>query len=133
MISEGKIQAGLSSRAQFKVKEEHGAAHIGSGTISVLATPWMIAFMEITARKMLDEHLPNTHTTVGTHVDVRHLAPSPIGAEVEARVKIISRENKRIHLSVELFYGEIQIGSGSHERFIIEKAKFIERLEKSIG
>jgi fluoroacetyl-CoA thioesterase len=128
MISEDKIKVGLSSIAHYMVEEEHGAAHIGSGSIRVLSTPWAIAFLEITARKMLDEHLPDTHSSVGTHVDVRHLAPSPIGAEVEARVGIISRDRKKIHLSVDLLRGDETIVSGSHARFIIEKAKFIERL-----
>jgi predicted thioesterase len=133
MISEEKIQVGLSSKAQYEVEEEHGAAHIGSGTVRVLATPWMIAFMEITARKMLDAHLPETHTTVGTHVDVRHLAPSPIGAMIEARVEIIARDKNRIQLSVGLFWNKTQIGSGSHERYIVLKEKFIEKLRNTIS
>ncbi len=130
MNVEELIPLALSRREQFVVAEKHGAAHIGSGTVRVLATPWMIAFMEITARKMLDEPLPDSHTTVGTHVDVRHHAASPIGAKVEVRMEVISQQGKRIQLSAEIYHGDKLIGSGQHERVIIEKEKFLARLPK---
>lgn len=129
MNVEKRIQTGLSKAARFRVEEQHSAGHIGSGTVSVLATPSMIAFMEITARRLLDEHLPDTHTTVGVRVDVRHLAACPIGAEVEARVVVGSVEGRRVTLSVEVWHGERQLGSGQHERVVVERARFLTRAQ----
>jgi predicted thioesterase len=121
------IQTGLKGQQAFTVDETHSAAHIGSGTVSVLSTPSMIAFMEITARGLLDDYLPDTHTTVGVHVDVHHLAACPVGAEVMARVAVLSVEDRRVTLSLEVWQGEKQLGHGLHERVIVDKARFLER------
>lgn len=123
------IRIGLTRREEFLVKEEHSATHVGSGTVRVLATPWMIAFMEITARKLLDEHLPDSHTSVGTHVDVRHVAAAKVGASVEARVELLSVEDRRVGLSVQVLQGDRQIGVGSHVRVIVDKKKFLARVQ----
>lgn len=125
------IQPRLAREERFLVKEEYTAAHIGSGAVRVLATPWMIAFMEITSRNLLDEHLPEGYTSVGTRVDVRHLAPSPIGREVVARVKVEEVEGARVRLAVEVLEGEQPIGKGFHERHVIDVARFIKRVESS--
>ena len=122
-----QIAAGLSKNQAFLVEEQHSAAHIGSGIVSVLSTPSMIAFMEITARGLLDDYLPDTHTTVGVHVDVHHLAACPVGAEVMARVAVLSVEDRRVTLSLEVWQGEKQLGHGLHERVIVDKARFLER------
>ncbi len=126
-----QIEIGLESSASFTVEEQHSAAHIGSGTMRVLASPSMIAFMEITARRMLDEYLPKAFTTVGIRVDVRHLAACSIGSQVEVRVKVIERDRKLLVLQVDAYLGETQLGSGRHERFVINKADFIAKLEQA--
>jgi len=117
MNKENSINIGLSSSTRYIVEESHSANHIGSGTMRVLSTPSLIAFLEITARKMLDDHLPNTHTTVGTHVDIYHMAAAQIGAEVEARVVLSARDRKQITLSVDLYDGKTHLATGSHKRF----------------
>lgn len=120
------ITSGLSRQQTFTVEEAHSAAHLGSGTVSVLSTPSMILFMEITARSLLDEHLPETHTTVGARVNVRHLAACPIGAQVEARVDVIEVDGRKVQLSIEAWQGDKQLGIGTHERVIVDKARFLE-------
>ena len=127
-MQEESIKIGLSASARYLVEEIHSAKHIGSGNLRVLSTPSMIAFLEITARKMLDEHLPDSHTTVGTHVDIHHMAAAQIGAEVEARVVVSGRDRKQITLSVDLYHGAKHLASGRHKRFIIDKQQFQEKL-----
>ena len=129
MQKEEKIEIGISARAIYLVKDIHSANHIGSGSLRVLSTPSVIAFLEITARKMLDDLLPNTHTTVGTHVDIHHMAAVQIGAEVEARVVVSARDRKQITLSIDLFHGNAHLASGKHKRFIIDKRKFQKKLD----
>ena len=123
------IRVGLTRKGTFQVQEEHSAAHLGSGSLRVLATPWMIAFMEITARKLLDEHLPESHTSVGVHVDVHHLSAAKVGASVEAQVELHIHEGRRVGLSVKVVEGDRVIGEGSHQRVIVDKKKFLARIQ----
>lgn len=118
------ISTGLKQSKKFVVKEEHTAYHIGSGTVRVLGTPIMIAFMEINAMEMLQAHLSEDHTTVGTRVDVRHLAPTPQGAEVLVDAEVLEISGPKITLSVNAWYGETLIGTGTHWRYIINIDQF---------
>ncbi len=123
------ISTGLKRSKTFLVKEEHTAYHIGSGAVRVLGTPIMIAFMEINAMEMLQAHLDEDHTTVGTRVDVRHLAPSPQGAEVTVDAEVLEVSGPKITLSVYAWYGETLIGTGMHWRYIINIDQFRQGLE----
>ena len=123
------ITPGLSHSTHFRVEEQHSALHIGSGSVGVLSTPSMISFMEITARQLLDEHLPATHTTVGVHVNVAHKAACPLGVEVEARVAVSAVNQRRVHLSVEVWHADQQLGAGDHERVIVDKARFLTKTQ----
>jgi predicted thioesterase len=125
------IQPGFEKEETFTVEEQHTAAHVGSGTVRVLATPWMIAFMEITARKLLDEYLPEGYSSVGVLVNVRHLAPASLGRQVIAQARVQAIEGNRVTLLVEVRQGEKQIGAGNHERYVIEVARFLKRLERA--
>ncbi|MBI3158228.1 MAG: thioesterase family protein [Chloroflexi bacterium] len=111
----------------FEVTLERTAAHLGSGAVKVLSTPSMILFMEIAARTLLDERLPQGYSSVGTHVDVRHLAAAPLGAQVAARAEVERVEDNRIFLAVECRQGDTLIGQGGHERYVIDVARFLKR------
>jgi predicted thioesterase len=127
MDIEHTIVAGLTRDQTFTVEEEHSAEHIGSGTVGVLSTPSMIAFMEITARTLLDKHLPDSHTSVGVQVSVSHLAACPLGAEVEARIEVLSVDGRRVTLTVEAWHGDTNLGAGTHQRVIVDKERFLEK------
>jgi predicted thioesterase len=127
-MTEHTIIPGLSLEQEFEVLAEHSAAHIGSGTVGVLSTPSMIAFMEITARTLLDRHVPEGSSSVGTRVDVRHLAPSAVGVTVRVRVEVESVDRRAAVLTVTAWEGEKQVGSGRHERFVIDVERFLGRL-----
>ena len=124
------IKPGITREQTITVTEEHTAAHVGSGSLRVLATPWMIAFMEKNSRIMLDEYLPEGYSTVGVLVNVRHLAPSAVGSTVRVTAEVKSVEGSKVILEVAAWDGEEQIGSGTHERFVIDVERFLKRVSK---
>ena len=123
------LKPGLSKEMAFTIEEKHAASHIGSGSVWVLATPSMILFIEITASTLVEEYLPETHTSVGTLVNVRHLAASPVGGAVRAEVTIEAVEENKITLAVSAWEGEKKIGEGTHERFVVERERFLQQIE----
>ncbi len=125
------IQPGLTREDTYTVEEEHSAKHVGSGASRVLATPWMILFMERTCHRCLAERLPAGYSSVGTAVDIRHLAPCRIGSTVQVRGEVLQIEGSKVLFSVEAHQGETLIGSGKHERFIIDEQRFLKRINES--
>lgn len=124
-----KLKAGMNRQQEFTVVDEHTAYHVGSGTVRVLATPMMIAYIEITALELMAEHLPEGYASVGTHVNVRHLAPSKLGATVRVSVTIEEVDESKVSFSTEVWDGETQVGVGTHQRFVIDTERFLKRLE----
>ncbi len=114
----------------FVVGDEHVAKHVGSGDVEVLSTPSMIAFMERVAMECVQVFLPEGYTTVGTAVEVRHLNPAPKGVEVEVAAKLIEVDGRRLKFEVEARWGSVLVGKGVHERFIVERLKFLEKVRE---
>jgi predicted thioesterase len=127
------IQPGMGKEALDRVEEEHTAAHVGSGSLRVLATPWMIAYMERVARDFLAEHLPEGYTSVGVRVDVQHLAPSLVGSQVRVHARVLTIDGTRVNFSVEAWDGAEQIGVGEHQRAVIDEARFLRRIAAKTG
>jgi predicted thioesterase len=124
------IQPGASNEERFTVTEQITAYQVGSGSARVLATPWLIGYMERTAHRLLTCCLPEGQTSVGTLVNVRHLAPTPLGVEVRVEAVVISLEGNRVYFKVRA-WDEIElVGEGEHERAVIEEARFLRRVEK---
>jgi fluoroacetyl-CoA thioesterase len=122
------IQPGLEGVVRLVVAEEHTAQHLGSGAVKVLATPQMVLLMERAGVAAVDHLLPEGYRTVGAHLDVRHLAPTPVGLEVVATAKLIEVEGRRLTFRVEV-HDEVElVGDGIHERAIINLQKFGERV-----
>lgn len=124
------ITPGMRMTTNYTVEEKHTAYHIGSGAVRVLGTPVMIAFMEINAMELLQEHLDEAHTTVGTRVDIRHLAPSKIGAQIKVTAEVTGVDGQKIALKVDAYDGETLIGTGQHWRYIIDITEFSQLLEQ---
>ncbi len=99
-----------------------------AGRCRVLATPWMIAYMERAARDFLSERLPEGFTSVGVRVDVQHLAPSLVGSEVRVFARVLSLDGNRVSFSVEAWDGPEQIGVGEHQRVVVDEARFLRRV-----
>src|SRR4030066_1066823 len=95
------IHPGMTREDSFPITVENSAIHLGSGSSRVLATPWMIAFMERVSHRLLMCCLADGFSSVGTHLDVYHLAPPPIGATIRVRVEVLSLDGNRVHFTVE--------------------------------
>jgi fluoroacetyl-CoA thioesterase len=117
----------------YTVESQHSATHVGSGSARVLATPWMIAFIERTARDLLAEVLPEGYSSVGVHIDVRHLAPSPIGSHVRAWVEVTAIQGVKVDFTAGAWDDQELIGEGTHQRVIIEEERFLQRVERKMA
>ena len=123
------VYAGLNREETFLVMEEHAAASVGSGGSRVLATPWMIAFMERVAYRLLAEHLGAGESSVGVLVNVRHLAPTPVGTSVQVQAEVSEMKGSRVTFTVQARDQDEVIGEGSHQRVVIDEARFLHRVE----
>jgi fluoroacetyl-CoA thioesterase len=103
------------------------ASAVGSGSLDVLATPWMVALMEAAACQALDGHLAEGQTSVGTSLDVRHLAPTPAGIDVRARAEVTEVDSRRITFRVEVFDTHECVGEGRHERVLVDAERLLAR------
>lgn len=127
------IQPGLSGEQVTTVTADLTAWHLGSGGVEVYATPAMIALMEAAAVAAIDHLLPPGQVSVGTAVDVRHLAATPLGERVRARAEIAAVEGRKLTLRVQAWDEHELIGEGTHTRFVIDVARFEHRLREKAG
>jgi predicted thioesterase len=110
------------------VTEERTAPHIGSGTERVFATPAMVALIERTCVGLMAPHLPPGRSSVGVEIHVRHLAPTPVGMTVRARVQVTAVEGATIRFAAEVFDDMEKIGEGDHRRAVIDVERFLKRV-----
>jgi fluoroacetyl-CoA thioesterase len=106
---------------------------MGTDETRVLATPRMIGFMERTCRNAVLPFLEPGYDTVGTHVEVWHLAATPMGMRVSFRAEVLSVDDRKINFKVEAFDEVEKIGEGTHERFIINAARFGGRVQAKLA
>lgn len=125
-----EIQPGLRGEVSLIVGEEHTAARFGAGGVRVLGTPMMIGLMENAAFSALQPLLPAGQSSVGTRVDIRHLAATPVGMKVTAMAELIEVDGRRLLFRVEARDERELIGEGQHERFIITLDRFLARVEE---
>lgn len=123
---EFKLEIGMKAEIDKVVSDQDTAASFGSGSVLVLSTPMMIGLMENAALKAVDPHLPENFATVGIHLDVKHLAATPIGMKATAKAELIELKGKKLKFKIEAFDEKEKIGEGYHSRYIIDVAKFIE-------
>ena len=127
------LEAGIKGYNEAVVPVEWSAKHIGSGSIAVLSTPMMIALMERTARESVTSHLEPGQETVGTRVDVRHMAATPVGATVRCETEVIEVDRRRIVFRVAVYDAAGPVGEGLHERFVIDVDKFLAKSKDRVG
>jgi len=115
---------GLTGEARVVVGEELTARHMGSGAVRVFATPEMVRLMERAAVNALAPHLSAGQQSVGTLVNVKHLAATPLGATVTATAELIGVDGRRLTFRVSATDGMDNIGEGLHERALIDLERF---------
>lgn len=122
------LAPGLTGQATVTVSADLTAAALGSGNVRAFSTPALIALMEGAAVAALEGRLPDGQTSVGTRLDVRHLAATPVGMTVRATATLTEVDGRRLVFAVEAHDDAEQIGAGTHERFVVDKARFEARL-----
>ena len=121
---ETKLEVGMKNVVEAQSTEESTALSMKSGSLKVLATPAMLCLMEQAAAELVEKNLPDDSTSVGISINVEHKAPTPIGLTVRAEAVVTKIEGRKICFEVKAFDGIDEIGSGTHERFIVNKEKF---------
>jgi fluoroacetyl-CoA thioesterase len=127
------IKPGLKGHADLLVGEEHTAPRIGSGRVHVLATPVMINLIEAAALDAVERLLPPGRQSLGTVLNVRHIAATPVGMRVTATAEVTGVEGRTIRFRVEARDEKELIGDGTHERVVVNVAKFDERVQRKLS
>lgn len=120
-----ELTPGLTGTVEAIVTEADTAARLGSGLVPVLGTPALVGLMEGAAVQSLAGYLPPGRTSVGGRIDVRHLAPTPVGMRVRARAELSKVEGRRLVFHVEAWDEIERIGEAAHERFIVDVERFV--------
>lgn len=132
MVDLTRITAGLKGTAHLVVGPEHTAPFVGSGRIAVLATPVMINVMEAAALDAVEHLLPAGYQSLGTHLDVSHVAATPVGLRVTATAEVVQVDGRTLTFRVEAHDTVDTIGSGMHQRVVVSVARFDERVQRKL-
>jgi fluoroacetyl-CoA thioesterase len=125
------IKVGMSAERTLVVPPERTVGHFVPGMPLVYATPMMIMEMEMTSSDAIKPYLKAGWVTVGTEVDIRHLAASPVGAVIRTTARVIAVERRVIRFEVEAFDGGRRIGEGRHARALVNRDSFNKRFAAS--
>ena len=125
------LEVGMKYEIDRVVTEDDTAAKAASGSVEVLATPVMIAWMEEASLRLAQKELEEGLTTVGTEVNIKHLKGTLVGKTVKILSTLKEIDRKRLVFDVEVIEDGVAVGTGSHTRFIIDTAKFYEKLKNT--
>lgn len=118
------LEVGTKHTESLMVTEENTARALGSGTVEVFGTPAMINLIEYTCAQSVQGELEQGQTTVGTHLDISHDAPTPIGMQVTCVSELVEVDGRALKFAVEVSDGSGIVGRGTHSRFIVNQEKF---------
>lgn len=127
------LEPGIKNAIELTVTKDKCAGALGSGDLDVFATPAMIALMEETAWKSVAPYLQPGESTVGTALDVRHLAATPVGLKVRCETELTQVDRRRLVFSVKVYDPFGLVGEGTHERFVIQYEKFMKKVDEKRG
>jgi len=129
-----EIVAGLKREENLLVTNEIAIGFLGVEAARVLSTPHLIGHLELTARNLLKERLEEGHDSVGSRVELRHLAATPVGMQVRLVAEVTAVDGRRVCFRVEAFDEREKIAEGTHERVVIEVTRFATRVQaKAVG
>jgi fluoroacetyl-CoA thioesterase len=126
------LKIGLTGSAEITVQDADTAPRIGSGRVSVLATPVMINLMEAAALNAVERLLPHGHQSLGTKLNVGHYAATPVGMRLRATAELTKVEGRNLEFRVEAFDEKERVGDGTHTRVVVNVARFDERVQRKL-
>ena len=125
-----ELQPGVSDEQTITTTKEMGIVHLGPDAPSMYSTPAMVSLIEATCVRLMTRYVDPGEQSVGFHIDVRHLAPTPIGKQVAAKVTLQKIEGRRYTFDVEVTNEDgVKIGEGIHERALIDISRFAQRAQ----
>jgi predicted thioesterase len=124
------LRPGLRGAVEIVVGNEHTAPHVGSGRVPVLATPVVINLLEAAALAAVEHLLPAGHQSLGTELNVRHFAATPVGMRVQAEAEVVAVDGRTLKFRVSARDEREPISDGTHERVIVNVARFDQRMER---
>ncbi|MCE5209841.1 MAG: thioesterase family protein [Chloroflexi bacterium] len=127
-----EITIGIIGEIETVVTDADTAAKWGSGLVPVYSTPALVGLLERASVQALKGHVPEGKTTVGGRIDVRHLAATPVGMQVHARAELIEMDGRKLVFKVQAWDEMEQIGEAVHERFLVDEAKFLTRVQAKV-
>lgn len=122
------LTEGLTHTSSVIVNNDNTAQALGSGDMPVFATPALVALMENAAMQAVASLIPEDSTTVGGFIETSHLAPSSLGATIQATATLTEVKGRKLTFTIETKEGEKTVGKATHIRFIVERKKFLESL-----
>ncbi len=122
------LTEGLTHTSSVIVNNDNTAQALGSGDMPVFATPALVALMENAAMQAVASLIPKDSTTVGGFIETSHLAPSSLGATIQATATLTEVKGRKLTFTIEAKEGEKTVGKATHIRFIVERKKFLESL-----
>ncbi len=133
MIDLSQLRIGMTGTAELRVGPEHTAPRVGSGKIAVLATPIMINVIEAAALATVEHLLPAGHQSLGTHLDVRHFAATPVGMRVAATAELVAIDGRTLTFKVAARDDKELIGDGTHRRVVVNVGRFDQRVRRKLN
>ena len=127
-----ELTPGLTAELEHAVTDADTASQWGSGLVPVFSTPALVGLMESSAVKALTGHLPSGQTTVGARIDVHHLAATPVGMQVHLRAELTAVEGRKLVFKIQAWDEVELIGEAQHERFVVDEARFLGRIQAKI-
>jgi len=127
-----KLDVGRTYESQTRVEEWMTAEKAGNKGVDVLSTPMLLQFIEDAAIQCIRPTMNDGEVSLGTFVDLAHIAPTPVGLIIRIEVEVIKTEGRRVEFAFSAFDEREKIAEGTHERYITERPKFLERIEEKL-
>jgi len=128
-----KVEIGRSHSLQSRVEEWMTAEKTGNRGVEALSTPQLVQLVEQAAIACLEPALAPGEITLGTHIDLEHHKPSPVGFIVRTEVEVVMIDGPRVSFAFQVFDESEPVADGTHERYIIERSKFLAKLEEKLA
>ena len=121
---------GLTGKSEMVVKEEDLVSRLGNVAVDVLSTPRLVQLLEEAAIKAIQEFVPPDQLSLGTQVKIKHLSPTPLGKKVTAHALLKEVDKNRLFFLVEAYDEMEKVAEGEHERILVSKERFLQRVER---
>lgn len=127
-----ELTVGCRGQVTSLVEPQDTAQEVGSGSLRVFATPCMAAMMEGAACEAIEPCLPEGQTSVGIRLEISHTSATPVGLEVRAEAELTAIEGKKLTFRVTAFDEKGEIGSGTHQRVLVQEQKFLDKIYEKL-